>query len=946
VSKTTTNKERSMTCITQFRRGISAAGIIALAACFSTSQAQDTPKKVEKIEVTGSSIKRIDAETALPVQILTREDIERTGATTTEELLKQVTASASFGSIQVSQANGTITTSQSTVSLRALGSTRTLVLVNGRRVAVFGGTTSTAVDVNSIPISAIERIEVLKEGASSLYGSDAIAGVVNFILRRDYVGAEARATYGAPTRSGGGKTWDVSAFAGLGDPGKDRYNVTFGAGYEKIDPILGSDRPFARNINVGQRNDLSSTIAFPGNILYGSTFGRFSSPAFPNCEPTGIVSPFFIGNVNSGTACRFENSPFLSVQSGLEKTHVLLNASFRVSSAAEAYFESGFTRNKISYTTQPVPISEATTLPPTNPYNAFLANLIATRYPTLPAGLRRFGTLGNTLVLLPPTSPYYPTAFVASLGLPTNQPIAFRYRDFANGLRHTEDDADNARAVLGLKGTVGAWDYDTALLYSQSKASSNLLTGYPQYSLFLPILDSGVINPFGPTTDAAAIAAAQAAEFRGAIYTSRTSITSLDGKLSRELVQLRGGPVGIAIGAEIREEKFQFDPALAFQVGDIAGFGGNILGVDRKRHVASVYSEIAVPILRTFEADFGIRYDNYQTVGSTTNPKLSMRWTPTPELLLRASTGSGFRAPSLTDLYTARASSVTANGTRDPIRCPNPAVGLPADCNNQFPTITGGNPGLKPEKSRSHTLGIIFEPTREISIGVDAFWIFLKDSIIVGGLNSAFILSNAANAQQYSSFLIRGAPDGNPSGVGPIIGIIQTTSNLFKVRVSGYDVDLKARPINSGGHKLLLRLDGSYIWDFKRQNADNTYTNSVDRALNAGGGVIPRWRHVASATYETGPWAGTVAQNFQKGYRDLTGNFATEPRKVASYETWDALLTFTGIKAVKLALGVKNVLDRDPPYTNAGGQFAAGYDIAYADVRGRFVYGSVAFKFR
>jgi iron complex outermembrane receptor protein len=103
---------------------------------------------------------------------------------------------------------------------------------------------------------------------------------------------------------------------------------------------------------------------------------------------------------------------------------------------------------------------------------------------------------------------------------------------------------------------------------------------------------------------------------------------------------------------------------------------------------------------------------------------------------------------------------------------------------------------------------------------------------------------------------------------------------------------------------------------------------------------------VASATYETGPWAGTVAQNFQKGYSDLTGNFATEPRKVASYETWDALLTFTGIKAVKLALGVKNVLDRDPPYTNAGGQFAAGYDIAYADVRGRFVYGSVAFKFR
>jgi iron complex outermembrane receptor protein len=356
---------------------------------------------------------------------------------------------------------------------------------------------------------------------------------------------------------------------------------------------------------------------------------------------------------------------------------------------------------------------------------------------------------------------------------------------------------------------------------------------------------------------------------------------------------------------------------------------------------------MAMPLLRNFEADLGVRYDDYQVVGSTTNPKISFRWTPNQQILVRASTGSGFRAPSLTDLYTAQATSVTANGLRDPIRCPNVATGAPGDCNNQFPTITGGNPNLKPEKSLSSTLGIVFEPNREFSLGVDAFWIFLKDSIVIGGLNSQFILANAANATQYSSFIIRGAPDGNPSGVGPIVDVVQTTSNLFKVRVSGYDVSIQGRPEIAGyGHPLTFRLDGTYLYQYDRQNADGTYTPQVDQAINAAGGVIPRWHHVASVTYQTGPWSATVMQNFQKGYHDLAANITGTPRDVGAYETWDLQGQYTGIKHLKLVLGVKNFTDRDPPYTNEGGQFAAGYDITYADVRGRFVYGQMVYTFR
>jgi iron complex outermembrane receptor protein len=940
------SNERQSAAHVRFFRIASVAPVVAAALAAPGAWAQQVATPGERIEVTGSAIRRIDAETALPVQILRRDDIDRIAASTTEELLQHVTALAGANGVFVAQANGTVTTSASNVSLRGLGATRTLVLVNGRRVAVFGGTASIAVDVNSIPMAAIERIEILKDGASSLYGSDAVAGVINFIMRKDYRGAEVTAFYGEPTKSGGGKDFKIDGFLGYGDLDKDRYNLMFGAGYEKRDAITGASRSYAHNISVDHNNDLSSTIAFPGNILFGPTFSRLSSPAFPNCGPTGIVSPFFIGNATSGTACRFENSPFLDVSPQLTAEHALLNGSFRISGHSDAYFESGWTHNEFEYHTQPVPISEATALPATNPYIAYLNNLINTQYPTLPAGLRRFANLGQTLVLLPPSSPYYPTSFVASLGLPTNQPIGFRYRDFANGQRLTRDSSDNYRIVAGLRGDFSGWDYDSAFLYSESKAKSELLQGYPLYSKYLPILDSGIINPFAPTTDPAAIAAAVGAEFRGAIYSSKTSTTSWDFRGSRDLYQMQAGPLSMALGGEIRQEKFTFDPSQAYQIGDVAGFGGNILGVDKSRHVGSIYTEFAIPIVKTLDMDVGVRYDNYQTVGSTTNPKVSLRWQPTQQLLLRASGGTGFRAPSLTDLYTAQASSVTPNGSRDPLRCPNPATGAPSDCNNQFPTITGGNPNLKPEKSWSSTFGIVYEPAPAISLGLDAFWIELKDSIVIGGLNSQFILLNAANATAYSSFLIRGAPDGNASGLGPIIDVIQTNANLFKVKVSGYDVSFSARPQLPVG-KLQLRLDGTYFWQFDRQQADGTYTPQVDQAINAAGGVIPRWHHVASATYDYGPWEGTILQNYQKSYHDIPNNIPpVTQRVVGDYSTWDIQGVYLGLKNWRFALGVKNVFDQNPPYTNEGGQFAAGYDITYADVRGRFVYGTLTWSWK
>ena len=921
---------------------------ILLMPALAFGQAADSAAKIERVEITGSSIKRIDAETALPVQILKREDIERMGATSTEDLVKQISAFSSAGQVTTAASAGTQTGSISAVSLRGLGSARTLVLINGRRVSVYGGGSGglagAAVDVNSIPLAAIERVEILKDGASAVYGSDAIAGVVNFILRKDFKGVELSGTYGVPTKNQKGAQKKASVFAGFGNLAVEGYNVTLGASVQRVQPIFGADRDYARRINVDQGNDNLSNITFPANVLIPKT-GALKTPDLTKCGPVSQVSPY------SPTRCSFDNSPYVSIVPGSESFNLLANGRFALGADHEAYFESGYSQTKTQTFIQPVPLAYNNNLTATNPYNAFFANLIATQYPSLNTApfTKTFGAQYPGAFLLPPSSIYYPQAFAAANGL-SGQPLILNYRDDANGRRNQIDQSDATRLVAGIKGTLDGWDYDTGVLYSQSKVKEDLLSGYPQYSKLLPLLDSGVINPFGPTADQNALAAARAAEFVGTVYRSKTSVASVSGKASREIGALPAGMASMAVGAEFRQEKFQYDPSLAVQQGDIAGQGGNQLPETAQRHVTSAYVEFGIPIMAKLDGDIAVRYDNYQNVGSTVNPKLSLRYQPTNALLLRTAVGSGFRAPSLTDLYAAQASSVTPNGTRDPVRCPDIKTGLSTDCNNQFATLTGGNPNLKPEKSLSYTFGILFEPTRDLSLGLDAFRINLKDQIVGGGLSAAYILSTAARATQYAAYIQRGPADpANASGLGPITGILQTNANLFKTQLSGVDVEGKYGLKIAPGQKVTLRLSGTFLNKYDVQGPDGTYTSSLNRALTAGGGVLVRWKHNASATYETGPFSASLAQNFQQSYQDAPANRTGAPHVVDAYQTFDGLVGYSGIPSLKLVAGVKNLTNRTPPYANYAattGQFVGGYDISYADVRGRFAYVTATYTFK
>ncbi len=641
--------------------------------------------------------------------------------------------------------------------------------------------------------------------------------------------------------------------------------------------------------------------------------------------------------VNFPAQCRFDNSPFDSLQPDTKKGNGLLSAHYQITDTTQLYAEASFAHVETLTQVQPVPLSYQNPLLPSNPYLPFLANLLATQYPTYhnPAI-----TPTAAAFLLPPTSPFYPTAFAAANGM-AGLPLNLIYRDFANGPRLEMDTSDTTRAVGGWKGNLLGWDFDTSILYSEVKVKEDLKSGFPLYSKIMPLLDGGTIDPFGPFTDPSALAAAKTTEFVGEDWSSKTSLTSLSGSASRALFDLPGGPLSGAVGAELRRETFVYDPSAAIQTGDITGEGGNQLPEDAARMVESAYIEVNMPFLHSLDGDAAVRYDHYQGVGSTVNPKGSLKFQPVDWWLLRASVGSGFRAPSLTDLYAAQATSVTSNGTRDPIKCPTFDPNNPA-CSFQFSTVTGGNPNLKPEKSTSLTLGTVFEPAKNLSLGVDSFWIYLKNAIVVGGLPVATILQNAASATQFANLITR---DAN----GNIVFISQTNANLFKENVSGADLDLKyAFDIGDYG-RISIVGDGTYYFKFATQNPNGSWTGQIDKGLTTVAGVISRWRHTLSLVYDIGPFDASLTQHFQKKYHDSASSVTGANRYVSSYDTLDGQLSYHMNKAWTLTFGIINIADTPPPYANyasSANNFVGGYDLSYGDPRGRFVYGRVGFQFR
>ena len=920
---------------------IASMTLAALVPGVAAAQSAPGAQKIEKIEVTGSNIKRIDAETALPITIVTREEIERSGSVTVEELLNRIPSISSNLALNLSASSGATTGGQTSTSLRGLGGDRTLVLVNGRRIANFaapGPSNTASVDLNAIPLAAIERVEVLKDGASAVYGSDAIAGVINFILRKDYQGAEVTAG-GGSTHQGGGGNERASIFVGHGDLATQGFNVAGILAYEKQRPLYGAQRAYSSSsISYLPGVEATSGNSFPANIgidLGGGidpATGRYTTsspgdvlsvvsrnPLAPNCAPS-VLSPNFPSN-----RCRFDPAPLVASIPESERIGGSLYGRWAITPAIEAYVDLGYTRNKVTTQIQPVPISDQFGLPANNP--------LASQFPYNVNGLGIPG--GFSTILLFPSSPFYPASYIQRLLGPGETPVVFvRYRALENGARIIRDTNDQYLANVGFKGASAGWDWSLGLQSANSKVHEETLGGYPLNSLILPLLNSGRVNFFGPNTPAIS-AALQATNYNGLAYQNEGGFASVSGNASRELAPMPGGALAASMGFDLRRETYKLKPSQALQSGDISGYGGNFLPVDQARNARAVYAELGAPFTRDLEATAALRFDDYQNVGSSTNPKVTLRWTASRALLLRAAAGTGFRAPSLFELHAPATQGVTAV-TSDPVRCP--VTNAAADCATQFTTFTGGSPGLKPEKARNLSAGIVFEPSKLASLSLDAFVVELRNQIIT--LSTSTILNNES---MFPAEVVRagGRPDGQ------IQYINSFARNLGEIRMTGLDIDGTLRTPDTRAGKGSLRLAGTYYTRYDVQNVDGTFSTAINVGGAPTGGFLPRWRHTLTLDWQARGWIASVTQNFQNSYFELYSNLAGAPlqRDVGAYETYDLQVAYRGFRNLTLAAGVRNLFDRAPPYVVGNGSFQTGYDIIYADPRGRLTYASVTYKF-
>jgi iron complex outermembrane receptor protein len=878
-----------------------------------------------RVEVTGSNIKRVDVEGALPVTVITREEIDATGAQSAAELLNFVAAAASSGATLSTNVIGATTFSVSTPSLRALGGQNTLVLVNGKRVTQASGEYQGVYGVNldSIPFSAIERVEILKDGASAVYGSDAIAGVINFIMRQDFAGAEATAYYGTPTRSGGGQKWNASGTIGWGDLSKDKYNVFVNAYYGKADALNQNERNFSRSALDFERGLFAiSGHTFPA-YAYGPNYEEVGSPGAPDCGPGGRYvdgPPDLINQVLGAPRCWYDPALADGVNAIPEQETMSVYASGRWQFHPDwqAYATVAYTDVKTRFIIQPTPLSEAVTYGPNAEFGAS--------------------------ILLQPTSPYYPADLAAAAGV-AGEPLNMYYRAYALGLRDQTDKNKAFQGVVGTKGYAFNWDWDFSFAYSQNETSEQPNGGFARYSEILPLLNSGRVNLFGPQTPEVQ-AELDALQFRQKAFDGKSSGWMLEAKGTGEIYKLPAGSLAAAAGIQVGSAKLEQNFSPALQAGDVTGYGGNSLDIDADRDYWAAFAEFNIPILKSLELNAAVRYDDYSDFGSTVNPKVSLRWTPVRELLVRGSWGTGFVAPTLTQAYGANTVGLSEAGLSDPVRCPTTGLVL-VDCAAQFNVQFGGNPDLDPQESNQWTLGFVWEPIAGVSFGVDWFNLKVED-LFSNGPSVATILNNQ---DRYGDLITRGPPQPQYPGLpGPITLVDQRFINLGTVRMAGFDIDVRARSPRTSIGRFLFALTGTYYSKYDVQNPEGGYDSQVANQFEAStSGLIPRYKQYATVTWENGPWSATLGNLHQNSYIDVNvapAFIGEETREVDNLSIWDLSATYSGFKNWRLTLGVQNLFDSDPPFTNQSTTFQVGYDPTYYDARARFVYGSVTYSFK
>lgn len=963
-------------------------------------QEEKANQRLERVEVTGSSLKRITAETASPVQIISRETIESMGARTLMQVLENLPAARPAQQDFRSMFTGTDGASQA--NLRGLGAHGTLVLLNGRRLSYYGapaGFMKQFVNIDAIPAAAIERMEVLTDGASAVYGSDAIAGVINIITRKSFNGLEVRASTNRSQEISNYGEHQAALLFGVGDYERDGFNVYASVNAYRRDRIKLEDdydkRPahFYVNNPTYISNFRLGTGTKPGELNRGTLFvfdaaagNARTQRAVNGCSTTVTEA--------SGTRCIWETLQYqLDTVPKSERLNLFVNGNIKLGPNWEGFAQASYSDIDMHGENGPRTFNSGTTSTwfsrnTGNTLNRFVYPFLSANHPYVKANLA--------------------PDMVAKMGGAAG--LNYLLQDVATdhfGQRNTDK---NYRLVAGVRGTVfGDWDFESALALAGSAS-----TLYQTINVNL----DGFAKAFGPiTVDPATgrqfisgnsaykfgeMSAANAALLREAFPTfdikSWTRLSSLDAKLEGTLMKLPAGELRSAFGLSLIRESFDTPGNKAAADGRITQQGGSWF--DGGRTVGAVFGEALVPITQTLEANVAARIDKYPNFDTNLAPKVGLKWRAKPELMLRGTYSEGFRAPSLAE---SGEGGVFAQigGLNDPVRCAemnaianlllksttatDVSLGrslLNSNCSLTVGGRTPPNPDLQPEKAKIATLGVVFEPMRNTSVSFDYWFVQRRNEIIRQGPRERLLQlieqfgpglqgtdlaqrnpiteTDQAHMATLAAMCARPAnaavcPATLPRfSVGTMAGLVTQYINRGSTMLDGFDVDARSRV-------------GLGDWGRLNLGASLTIRNRENYNADTGGGYgenyvgtygSPKYRGTLSAAWSYGQvttslfmnWTGSTSWRYSA--TDTTNT--PENCKAASvslpadlcsgtpsWATFNLGMNWRPSKQLTLSMNVKNITNKMPYYDPNGWE---GYDHSL-NLYGRQLALSAVYKF-
>ena len=938
------------------------------AATDATSQS----KTLDTIEVTGSRIKQTDTVTSAPVLRITRAQIDQSGATSIGEFLQDLTAGGkalnakfnSSGNFGYPADGGGIGAGSAQVDLRNLESKRVLVLVDGIRwvnESSASGVSGSA-DLNTIPLAIVDRIEVLEDGASAIYGSDAIAGVVNIITIKNFTGAQVHAKYGSYGHGGDDTQADITIGGG-----SDNFNGVFSASYVDSKGIganewEGSIWPVpGAGIGAGSSATPQGRFTFCDPNLPTTSYGGCDAAGnnwFDITLNNGTTTPNYNGGSptsGAGTyhdwsgADRFNFAPYNLLLTPSKRKSIFASVRYDISESVSLHAKALYNNRQSANQAAPEPIfvgpfagtggiADTITIAANNPYNPFGIDLVPG----------------------------------VNLGWITKRPTELGPRIFTQ-------DVDTWYINLGLDGSFGngtSWNVD--YVHSENKAEQTFYNGFNVGHLKLALGDVNLCNA-APGCVPLDLFGGEGRPITPAMFdyistdqhdASKQALDLINANITGDLFAIGDRHAGYALGVEHRRYQGDFNPDPLRQTGESQdSFAAPI---SASYNVSEIYGEMQVPWTASFSTDFALRYSDYSTFGGATTGKLGLRWQPTQDLVLRGTYSEGFRAPNLGELYGLTQFGATLTDPCGTTGSPGPAgpefaqgcanAGVPTSfeqANTQITTFTGGNPNLNPEKSKNYSLGAVWSPSwaenlswsSKLDFEFDYFHYKVTDAIMAPDIQSELnnCYANVPSGVDPSTLpgcsgFVRDPAAGN--NLKPPTDFL---ANLGTITTSG--IDLKANWMGP-----------EWSWGQLSTAVQSTHNISYDAGTSRKVGVevndsaIPSWLTNVQLGWNKGDWSASWNVRYLSAVEEDCGNAAKTPatgcataadtHRLGATTYHDVQVGWSnafGASGLKFALGVNNLFDRDPPVCVTCS--LNGYDAGTYDLPFRFWYMDVQYKF-